>query len=33
LNLPIGHRPGNAALPMGRLARLDGDNGRLSLIA
>ena len=33
LNLPIGHRPGNAALPMGRLARLDGDKGRLSLIA
>ena len=33
MNLPVGHCPGNAALPMGRLACLDGDKGRLSLIA
>ena len=33
LNLPIGHGAGNAALPMGRLARLDGDTGQLSLLA
>ena len=30
--LPVGHRPGNAALPLGRLARLDGDRGELSLM-
>jgi len=30
--LPVGHAPGNGALPLGRLARLDGDSGRLSLI-
>ena len=32
LELPVGHRPGNAALPLGRLARLDGDRGELSLV-
>lgn len=31
-DLPVGHRPGNAALPLGRLARLDGDRGKLSLL-
>jgi muramoyltetrapeptide carboxypeptidase len=30
--LPVGHDPGNAALPLGRLARLDGGRGRLSLL-
>jgi muramoyltetrapeptide carboxypeptidase len=30
--LPVGHAPGNAALPLGRPARLDGDRGRLSLL-
>jgi muramoyltetrapeptide carboxypeptidase len=29
--LPVGHAPGNAALPLGVRARLDGDRGRLSL--
>ncbi|NQV09897.1 MAG: LD-carboxypeptidase [Cyanobacteria bacterium] len=29
--LPVGHAPGNGALPLGRLARLDGASGRLSL--
>ncbi len=29
--LPIGHLPGNGALPLGSLARLDGRTGRLSL--
>ena len=33
MNLPVGHRPGNAALPMGRIARLDGDKGLLRLMA
>ena len=32
LNLPVGHRSGNAALPMGALACLDGDQGTLSLL-
>ena len=30
--LPIGHHVGNAALPLGVRARLDGDRGRLSLL-
>jgi muramoyltetrapeptide carboxypeptidase len=30
--LPVGHAPGNAALPLGRMARLDGGRGRLSLL-
>lgn len=30
-NLPVGHTPGNAALPVGMWARLDGDAGRLEL--
>jgi len=30
--LPVGHEPGNAALPLGRLARLDADGGRLELL-
>jgi muramoyltetrapeptide carboxypeptidase len=30
--LPVGHEPGNAALPLGRLARLDGDRGLLELL-
>ena len=31
-NLPVGHGDGgNAALPMGVIAQLDGDNGSLSL--
>jgi muramoyltetrapeptide carboxypeptidase len=29
--LPVGHLPGNGALPLGRMARLDGDRGRLTL--
>jgi len=29
--LPVGHWPGNGALPLGSLARLDGRTGRLSL--
>ncbi|MEB3317257.1 MAG: LD-carboxypeptidase [Cyanobacteriota bacterium] len=29
--LPVGHVPGNAALPLGTWARLDGDRGRLDL--
>ncbi|MFM1798829.1 MAG: hypothetical protein RLZZ117_1107 [Cyanobacteriota bacterium] len=32
-NLPVGHTPGNAALPVGVWARLDGENGRLELDA
>ena len=32
MDLPVGHRSGNAALPMGAMARLDGENGRLSLL-
>ncbi|MCP9848289.1 LD-carboxypeptidase [Cyanobium sp. Morenito 9A2] len=31
--LDVGHGPGNAALPLGARARLDGSNGRLSLLA
>ena len=31
-DLPIGHHSGNAALPMGRMACLDGHLGRLSLL-
>ena len=30
--LPVGHDPGNAALPLGRPARLDADGGTLSLL-
>jgi muramoyltetrapeptide carboxypeptidase len=30
--LPIGHDPGNAALPIGRRARLDAGRGRLELL-
>ncbi len=30
--LPVGHLPGNAALPLGVRARLDGDAGRLQLL-
>ena len=32
-NLPVGHAPGNAALPVGVWARLDGHSGRLDLEA
>jgi muramoyltetrapeptide carboxypeptidase len=32
-NLPVGHTPGNAALPVGAWARLDGDAGRLEVDA
>jgi muramoyltetrapeptide carboxypeptidase len=32
-NLPVGHAPGNAALPVGVWARLDGTRGRLELEA
>jgi muramoyltetrapeptide carboxypeptidase len=32
-DLPVGHAPGNAALPVGGWARLDGDAGRLELEA
>lgn len=32
IDLPVGHRPGNATLPLGQAARLDGDNGLLSLL-
>ena len=32
-NLPVGHVCGNAALPMGKLACLDGNLGHLSLVA
>lgn len=31
--LPVGHRCGNAALPLGARARLDADAGRLELLA
>jgi muramoyltetrapeptide carboxypeptidase len=31
-HLPVGHTPGNAALPLGAWARLDGVRGRLSLL-
>ena len=30
--LPVGHTPGNAALPLGVRARLDGDRGELALL-
>ena len=30
--LPVGHEPGNAALPIGVLARLDGDRGLLQIL-
>ncbi|MFO7629091.1 MAG: LD-carboxypeptidase [Prochlorococcaceae cyanobacterium] len=30
--LPVGHDPGNAALPLGQWARLDGNRGRLELL-
>jgi muramoyltetrapeptide carboxypeptidase len=30
--LPVGHAPGNAALPLGSRARLDGATGQLSLL-
>jgi muramoyltetrapeptide carboxypeptidase len=30
--LPVGHAPGNAALPLGSRARLDGGSGQLSLL-
>jgi muramoyltetrapeptide carboxypeptidase len=30
-DLPVGHRCGNAALPLGAIAQLDGEAGRLSL--
>ena len=30
--LPLGHEPGNAALPLGVRARLDGSNGTLELL-
>jgi muramoyltetrapeptide carboxypeptidase len=29
--LPVGHGSGNAVLPLGKIARLDGDKGVLSL--
>ena len=31
-HLPVGHRPGNAALPLGVRARLDGGRGHLALL-
>lgn len=31
-HLPVGHTPGNAALPLGVAARLDGGRGRLALL-
>jgi|LakMenE18May11ns_1017448.scaffolds.fasta_scaffold9934467_2 muramoyltetrapeptide carboxypeptidase len=31
-HLPVGHAPGNAALPLGVIARLDGGQGRLRLL-
>jgi len=30
--LPVGHSVGNAALPLGRTARLDGNHGTLELL-
>jgi muramoyltetrapeptide carboxypeptidase len=30
--LPVGHEPGNAALPLGVPCRLDGESGELSLL-
>jgi muramoyltetrapeptide carboxypeptidase len=32
-DLPIGHRCGNAALPVGATAQLDGDAGQLRLLS
>ena len=32
IDLPVGHLCGNAALPMGALAELDGDKGLLNLL-
>lgn len=32
-NLPIGHIEGNASLPLGRMATIDGNKGSLSLLA
>ena len=32
MDLPVGHRAGNAALPIGEMARLDGQTGLLSLL-
>lgn len=31
-DLPVGHEPGNAALPLGVMARLDADRGQLDLV-
>ena len=31
--LPVGHEPGNAALPLGVRARLDGQRGQLQILA
>lgn len=31
-NLPFGHDAGNAALPVGRMARIDGDRGTLAML-
>ena len=31
-HLPVGHSPGNAALPLGVMARLDGGRGHLGLL-
>jgi muramoyltetrapeptide carboxypeptidase len=31
-SLPVGHEPGNAALPLGRRARLDAGRGTLDLL-
>ena len=31
-DLPVGHVQGNAALPLGRMASLDGDRGQLRLL-
>jgi len=33
MDLPVGHICGNSALPLGKLARLDGDRGELSLMS
>jgi muramoyltetrapeptide carboxypeptidase len=30
--LPVGHEPGNAALPLGVRARLDGERGLLQIL-
>ena len=31
--LPVGHEPGNAALPLGVRARLDGERGLLQILS